>query len=122
MNRLRILPLRLFAALMLVGLAACAGTPTKAAPEPLPEDTLPSNATAIAFPDEASAPPAPEPELEVPAVTDLPVAPPLYGDVLVRIRSRLALPDTDHVRIDREIEWLQRNPDYLARVFGRAQR
>ncbi len=25
-------------------------------------------------------------------------------------------------RVDREIEWLQRNPDYLARVFGRAQR
>jgi membrane-bound lytic murein transglycosylase D len=24
--------------------------------------------------------------------------------------------------VDREIEWLQRNPDYLARVFGRAQR
>lgn len=122
MNRLRILPLRLVAALAVAGLAACAGTPPKAAPGPLPEGTLASDSTAIAFPDEASAPAAPEPELEVPAVEDLPVAPPLYGDVLVRIRSRLALPDTDHVRIDREIEWLQRNPDYLARVFGRAQR
>lgn len=122
MNRLRMLPLRLFAALALAGFAACAGTPPKAAPEPLPDESILSDSTAVAFPDEASAPPAPEPELEVPAVADLPAAPPLYGDVLVRIRNSLSLPDTDHVRIDREIEWLQRNPDYLGRVFGRAQR
>ena len=46
----------------------------------------------------------------------------VYGDVLVRIRSKLSLPEAEHERVDREIEWLQRNPDYLARVFGRAQR
>ena len=45
-----------------------------------------------------------------------------YGDVIVRIRSKLSLPQAEHQRVDREIEWLQRNPDYLARVFGRAQR
>ena len=42
--------------------------------------------------------------------------------MLARIRSDLALPQVDHPRVDREIEWLQRNPDYVARVFGRAQR
>jgi hypothetical protein len=45
-----------------------------------------------------------------------------YGDVLVRIRGQLSLPQVDHPRVDREIEWLQRNPDYITRVFGRAQR
>jgi hypothetical protein len=74
MNRLRMLPRRLFAALAIAGLAACAGTPPKAAPEPLPEDTLDNDSAAVAFPDEASAPAAPEPELEVPAVEDLPGA------------------------------------------------
>jgi membrane-bound lytic murein transglycosylase D len=77
----------------------------------------------VPFPDESGAPETPPEELEAlaPAVEPLPPAV-AYGDVVIRIRSHLSLPQVDHPRIDREIEWLQRNPDYLARVFGRAQR
>ncbi len=53
---------------------------------------------------------------EQPAVTIVP------GDVLDRVRSRFALPEVEHRRIDSELAWFQRNPDYVARTFGRAQR
>lgn len=123
MNPSRLPPTRLFALLaLLAGMAGCAGAPTQAPVSSLPDQEIVNDPSAVAFPDESTAPPAPEPELEVPAAEPLPAAPVLYGDVLVRIRSKLALPDAEHQRVDREIEWLQRNPDYLARVFGRAQR
>ncbi len=123
MNPPRMLPARWLVTLaLLAGIVGCAGSPPKAPASSLPDETIVNDSAAEAFPDEASAPPAPEPALEVPRVNELPVAPVLYGDVLLRIRNKLSLPDTEHVRIEREIQWLQRNPDYLARVFGRAQR
>jgi peptidoglycan lytic transglycosylase D len=123
MNRARMLPIRMLAVMVLLaGFAGCASAPPKAPVSSLPDEAIVNDPAAEAFPDEASAPPAPEPALEVPKIEELPVAARLYGDVLVRIRSKLSLPDSDSQRIDREIEWLQRNPDYLARVFGRAQR
>ncbi|MGH8130501.1 MAG: LysM peptidoglycan-binding domain-containing protein, partial [Steroidobacteraceae bacterium] len=70
----------------------------------------------------SEAPDLPPPVFEVPAQSE-PLAPAVvYGDVLVRIRGQLSLLQVEHQRVDREIEWLQRNPDYVARVFGRAQR
>jgi len=101
--------------------AGCASTPATTA-NSLPEEQIVNDPGAIAFPDEAEAPALPLPVLEAPMHDELPPEPVVYGDVLERIRGRLALPDVEHPRIDREIEWLQRNPDYVARVFGRAQR
>ena len=50
-------------------------------------------------------------ELEAQAPEVEPLAPAVaYGDVIVRIRSKLSLPQVSHPRVDREIEWLQRNP------------
>jgi soluble lytic murein transglycosylase-like protein len=101
--------------------AGCASTPAQA-PAPPPEPVVAAEAEAIAFPDEEDAPFLPPPVFEMPAERE-PLAPAVvYGDVLVRIREHLSLPQVEHARVDREIEWLQRNPDYLARVFGRAQR
>lgn len=111
----------LFAALA----AAAAGCATTApAPAPLPPaEQVASDAAEIAFPEEGEAPAPPPESLEAQAPTVEPLAPAVvYGDVIVRIRGQLALPQAEHERVDREIEWLQRNPDYLARVFGRAQR
>lgn len=109
---------------LLAGLAGCAGAPR--APEAAPSATQAEadSATAeVAFPDESEAPEAPPEELEAQAPTIPPLAPAVtYGDVLARVRSNLALPDVDNARVQREIEWLQRNPEYVARVFGRAQR
>ncbi len=117
--RLRILAPLLAAALAAAG---CASTPA-AAPEPPPPVEVVSEPDEVAYPDEAEAPEPPPEELEAAAPEIAPLAPAaVYGDVIERIRNELSLPQVDHPRIDREIEWLQRNPDYIARVFGRAQR
>ena len=119
--RIRILTPLLAAAFGLAA-AGCATTPAPVeTSEPVEETVnIPSE---VPFPDEAEAPETPPEELEALAPEVAPLASgPAYGDVIVRIRSQLSLPQVDHPRVDREIEWLQRNPDYLARVFGRAQR
>lgn len=112
--------------LLLAGFAAlaagCATTPPEA-PNSLPVEQIVNDPAEVAFPDEEGAPESPSEALEALAPTVEPLAPAVvYGDVLVRIRGQLSLPQAEHQRVNREIEWLQRNPDYLARVFGRAQR
>lgn len=105
-------------AAMATGCASTAATGTRS----LPDEQIVNDPGAIEFPNEAEAPPLPLPVYEAPMHDEMPAEPVIYGDVLVRIRGRLSLPDVEHQRIEREIEWLQRNPDYVARVFGRAQR
>jgi membrane-bound lytic murein transglycosylase D len=100
----------------------CASAPPVAPTTP-PVEHVATEPDEIAFPDEALAPEPPAEELEASAPEVQPLAPAVvYGDVITRIRNSLTLPQVDHPRVDREIEWLQRNPDYIARVFGRAQR
>lgn len=121
--RIRILPP--FVALAILAAAAgCASAPRAPDGTPPAEQVANDSATAEeAFPDEIAAPDAPPEELEAQAPTVEPLAPAVsYGDVLSRIRGDLALPEVENQRVQREIEWLQRNPDYVARVFGRAQR
>jgi membrane-bound lytic murein transglycosylase D len=126
MTEARILPLAplLFAAAVFA-LAGCAAQPV--APESaLPVEQfvhLPAESVEPAQALDPESPATSPEELEAlaPEVEPLPPAV-AYGDVLVRIRSNLSLPQVSHPRIDHEIEWLQRNPDYLTRVFGRAQR
>ncbi len=111
----------LFAALAAAA-AGCATTPPAPAASP-PDEPIVDDPGEIPFPAEEEAPEPPPESLEAQAPTVEPLAPAVvYGDVIVRIRGRLSLPQAEHQRVDREIEWLQRNPDYLARVFGRAQR
>ncbi len=110
---------------LLAAVLAAAGCASAPAPQPsaAPVEQVVSEPDEVAFPDEAGAPEAPPEELEAEAPLVEPLAPAVvHGDVIERIRGDLSLPQVDHPRVDREIEWLQRNPDYLARVFGRAQR
>ena len=117
--RLRILAPLLATALVAAG---CATAPAPAPSSP-PVEPIVNEQDEVAFPDEAEAPEAPAEELEAEAPMVEPLVPAVvHGDVLARIRGDLSLPQVDHPRVTREIEWLQRNPDYLARVFGRAQR
>jgi membrane-bound lytic murein transglycosylase D len=102
--------------------AGCASQPV-ASESSLPSEQIVFTPIESAFPPEADTAATTPEELEALAPEVAPLAPAVaYGDVIVRIRSKLSLPQVSHPRVDREIEWLQRNPDYLARVFGRAQR
>ncbi|HEU5468371.1 MAG TPA: transglycosylase SLT domain-containing protein, partial [Steroidobacteraceae bacterium] len=106
----------------LLAVAGCATAP-QPAPSAPPAPQVVDEPDEVAFPIEADAPEPPPEELEAEAPAVAPLAPAVvHGDVIARIRGDLSLPRVDHPRVDREIEWLQRNPDYLARVFGRAQR
>jgi len=119
--RIRILP-PFFLTVAGLAVAGCASQPV-ANESPLPTEQIVYTPVEAAFPAETETAATTPEELEAlaPEVEPLPTAV-AYGDVIVRIRSKLSLPQVDHPRIDREIEWLQRNPDYLARIFGRAQR
>jgi membrane-bound lytic murein transglycosylase D len=121
--RSRFLPPLLALAVLAVA-PGCATAPRATdAAAPASQAAADSANTEVAFPDEAEAPESPPEELEAEAPTIEPLTPTVtYGDVIARIRSNLSLPNVDNPRVQREIEWLQRNPDYVARVFGRAQR
>jgi membrane-bound lytic murein transglycosylase D len=108
-------------AVLAAALSGCAGTPATVASTP-PVEEIENDQAEVAFPDESEALALPLPVYAAPIAEELPAAPAAYGDVLVRIREHLSLPQVEHQRVNREIEWLQRNPDYVARVFGRAQR
>lgn len=114
--------MRLPGLVLLLAIAACTSAPPAAPASSLPDEVIVNDPAAVAFPDDSGAPAAPAPAVEETPVADTPAPVVLYGDVMQRIRSNLSLPDADHQRVDREIEWLQRNPDYVARVFERAKR
>jgi membrane-bound lytic murein transglycosylase D len=101
--------------------AGCAGV-QPAPTSSLPDEVIVNEPAEVAFPDAPetpSLPPAPVEEAR--AHDELPPEPVAFGDVLERVRDKFALPDAEHPRIDRELQWLQRNPDYVARVFDRAR-
>ena len=53
-----------------------------------------------------------------------PIAPPApeTEDLLVRLRERFVLPYADDPAVKRERDWYAKHPDYLTRVFDRAER
>jgi membrane-bound lytic murein transglycosylase D len=42
-------------------------------------------------------------------------------DLFARLRSGFQLPDVDQPAVDRELNWFANNPEYLERVWGRAE-
>ena len=44
-----------------------------------------------------------------------------YPDLLDRVRAGFQLEDIDNRAIDLQLSWYARNPEYLERVFGRAE-
>ena len=53
---------------------------------------------------------------------DLPTQQPAANDLLARLRRGFSLAPQDNSRVDGELSWFVRHPDYLDRVFTRAQR
>jgi membrane-bound lytic murein transglycosylase D len=117
------IPLRLAAvAAWLLCAAGCATAPTDATSS-LPDPVIVNDPAAEPILEEPELPPAlPLPEESAPIDDEGPPEPIVYGDVLDRIRKNLTLPQAEHRRIESEIAWLQRNPDYLARAMDRSQR
>ncbi len=100
----------------------CASVPTTGGSS-LPDPVVVNDPAPDPILEEPELPPAlPLPEQSAPIDDEGPPEPIVYGDVFDRIRKNLALPDVEHRRVQSEIAWLQRNPDYLARTMGRAQR
>lgn len=58
------------------------------------------------------------PDVELSATGAQPSPP---ADLWGRLRGRFALPQPESRRIDQELEWFVRHPDYLQRVFERAR-
>jgi membrane-bound lytic murein transglycosylase D len=116
-------PLRMAAiAAWILCMAGCATVPANTASS-LPDPVIVNDpATGPALEEPVLPPPLPVPEQTAPVDDEGPPEPIAYGDVFDRIRKNLALPDSEHRRVQSEIAWLQRNPDYLARTMGRAQR
>jgi membrane-bound lytic murein transglycosylase D len=105
-------------------MAGCASVSVPAnSGESLPDSVIVNDPAAEQMLEEPELPPPlPLPEQSAPIDDAGPPEPIVYGDVLDRIRENLALPQAEHRRIESEIAWLQRNPDYLARSMGRSQR
>jgi membrane-bound lytic murein transglycosylase D len=55
------------------------------------------------------------------AVARAPASNPVETDLWARIRSRMQFTATQQPRIDRELDWFSRNPEYIARVTKRAR-
>ena len=117
------LPLRMAViAAWLLCATGCATVPTEAVSS-LPEPVITNDPAVEPTPEGPELPPAlPLPEESAPVDDEGPPEPIVYGNVLDRISKDMALPAAEHRRIDSEIAWLQRNPDYLARAMDRAQR
>ena len=104
-----------------IGMAGCAGVAANGGGS-LPDSVIVNDPAQGPVTEESEAPALPIPELSAPMHDELPAELIVHGDVFDRIRDRLALPEVEHRRIESEIAWFQRNPDYLERTFGRGQR
>ena len=91
-------------------------------PEQASNEAPPS---AAALPITKNKPPQPSaaPSLRIEAKLDrAPLLEPANDDLLVRLREALALPVVDNPAVQTELSWYRSHPDYLDRVFNRADR
>ncbi len=74
--------------------------------------------------DGASAPAAADDVVQTidpPQIADHSFVSPLPPDLFVRLRGGFQLEDVDEGQVDRELNWYANHPDYLERVWGRAE-
>ena len=115
----------LLALLMLAGCASHPSAPNRTLPTAVatPSGTLPADASAPVAAAKAAPPVANDPAVQdigPPQLPDHSFVSPLAPDLFVRLRSGFKLEDVDEVQVDRELNWYANHPDYLERVWGRA--
>jgi membrane-bound lytic murein transglycosylase D len=119
-------------ALVALCLAGCATTPdrepwqrTAAPAAPAAPPALPASPGGAMAGEAAPTPAAPAPDAAAlaSAPTGAPAkpTPEAFPDLLDRMRAGFQLDDPDRTAIDTQLNWFARNPEYLERVFGRAE-
>jgi len=119
-----LLPTSVLALLLVAGCAHQAQRP----PDPPAAVPVAPVAEAPVTPAETAPDPAPAPDPEAEAASAVTVPGPapqstaaVTPDLLQHIRSGFQLMDEDQPAIDRELNWFANHPDYLERVWGRAE-
>jgi len=98
-------------------LAGCATAPSR----PQAAGVVPQIPDSVAVPSTVPLPPEPPmPGAAADTAAERLARGEAYTDVLARMRSGFALEDIDEARIDRELEWYLRHPDYIERTLNRA--
>ena len=107
--------------LTLLALGGCAHQPP-ARPEVLPVAVV-APAAPAAEPDASIPAPAEDvvQPIDPPQLADHSFVSPIPPDLFVRLRNGFQLEDVDEAHIDRELNWYANHPDYLERVWGRAE-
>ena len=95
-----------------------AATSSAAAPAAAPPVAEAAAAPADHGADNTAESPAVEPSG---TAAEQPPAAPVVTDLFERIRGGFALDDVDQKAIDRQLNWFANNPEYLERVWGRAE-
>ena len=89
-----------------------------------PVARVPAVLATTASPDASTTPPAADDVVQTidpPQFADHSFVSPMPPDLFVRLRSGFQLEDVDETQIDRELNWYANHPDYLERVWGRAE-
>ena len=115
----------LLALLILGGCASHPSAPSRTQPIAVasPSGAPPADAAAPVAVANAAPPVANDPAVQDIGPLQLPdhsFVSPLTPDLFVRLRSGFKLEDVDEVQVDRELNWYANHPDYLERVWGRA--
>lgn len=98
-------------------LAGCATVPS----QPQAAGVVPQIPDSVAVPSTVPLPPEPPvPGAAPDLAAERHARGEAYTDVLARMRSGFALEDIEEQRIDRELEWYLRHPDYIERTLNRA--
>ncbi len=113
----------LLALLALGGCASHPTTPSRTQPIAVtaPLVAPPADNTALAA--AATPPPANDPAVQDIGPLQFPdhtFVSPIPPDLFLRLRSGFKLEDADEALVDRELNWYANHPDYLERVWGRA--
>jgi membrane-bound lytic murein transglycosylase D len=93
---------------------------TSAAAPPQVSVTLAVPAVTVSSSTDVSQSPAAAAAAEAAPATPAAIIQPV-GDLFARIRGGFSLPDSEQRAIDVQLNWYANNPEYLERVFGRAE-
>jgi membrane-bound lytic murein transglycosylase D len=115
----------LLALLALGGCASHPSTPSRAQPIAVaaPSVVPPTDNTALAAASAEAPPAANDPSVQDIGPLQFPdhsFVSPIPPDLFLRLRSGFKLEDADEAQVDRELNWYANHPDYLERVWGRA--